>query len=68
MSAGDLKLDYLQEASAVMDGYHEDVYVESDEASKRTPTHTLVEVIACALLSIAESLHRIVEEESSPSC
>lgn len=68
MSAGDLKLNYFKEASAVLDIYYEDVYPDDDSAGKRTPNRMLAETIACALVSIAESLHRIVEEESSPSC
>jgi len=64
MSAGDLRLNYLQEASAVLDAYYEDVYPDDDAAGRRTPTRMLAETVACALVSIAESLHRIVEEES----
>ena len=68
MSAGELKLDYFKEASAVLDIYYEDVYPDDDATGRRTPNRMLAETIACALVSIAESLHRIVEEESTPTC
>ena len=65
MSAGNLKLDYLKEARAVLDIYYEDVYPDDETAGRRTADRMLMESAVCALVSIAESLHRIVEEESS---
>lgn len=63
MSAGDLKLDYLKEAQAVLDIYYEDVYPDDEAAGKRTSDRMLVEAAVCALVSIASSLQRIVDEE-----
>jgi hypothetical protein len=64
VSAGDLRLDYLKEAKAVVDIYYEDIYPDDEVAGKRTADRMLIEGAVCALVSIAESLHRIVEEES----
>lgn len=62
MSAGDLKLDYLREARAVLDTYYEDQYPDDEAAGRRSSTRMLLETVACALVSIAESLNRIVDE------
>lgn len=65
MSAGDLKLDYLKEARAVLDIYYEDVYPDEETAGKRTADRMLIEAAVCALVSIAASLQQIVEEETA---
>lgn len=65
MSAGELKLDHLREAIAILDIYYEDVYPDDDISGKRTSTRMLMEAGVCALVSIAASLHQIVEEETS---
>lgn len=65
MSTPDLRLDPLKEAQAVLDQYYEHAY-PADEETTRPADTMLKETIACALVSIAESLHRIVEEESQP--
>lgn len=62
MSAGDLKLNYLREARAVLDIYYEDQYPDDEAAGRRSGTRMLLETVACALVSIAESLNRIVDE------
>lgn len=62
MSTPSLGLNPLKEALAVLDQYYEHAYPVEDETARR-PETMLRETIACALVSIAESLHRIVEEE-----
>ena len=52
-----LGLDPLREAMAVLDQYYEHQY-PTDETS-RPPETMLRETIACALVSIAQSLHVI---------
>lgn len=65
MSTPFLGLNPLKEAQAVLDQYFEHAY-PSDEETARPAESMLKEAIACALVSIADSLHRIVEEESQP--
>lgn len=64
MSAGDLKLDYLKEARAVLDIYYEDVYPDDEAAGQRTADRMLIEAAVCALVSIAANLQRITDEEA----
>lgn len=63
MSAGNLKLDYLKEARAILDIYYEDVYPDDESKGKRTADRMLMEAAVCALVSIATDLQRITEEE-----
>lgn len=62
MSTPSLNLNPLKEAQAVLDQYYEYAY-PTDDATSRSPETMLKETIACALVSIAESLKRIVDEE-----
>ena len=64
MSAGDLKLDYLKEARAVLDIYYEDAYPTDDAAGRRTSDRMLLEAAVCALVSIATNLQTITEEDT----
>lgn len=54
----DLQLDYLAEAKACLGAYVED----ADPTPGGNP-RTVRDAIAFSLLSIADSLHRIVEDE-----
>lgn len=67
MSATGLGLNYLTEARAVLDIYYENQYPDDEAAGKRTSNRMLAETVACALVSIAESLHRIVEDADEES-
>lgn len=67
MSATGLGLDHLAEARAVLDIYYEHQYPTDEAEGKRTSDRMLVETIACALVSIAESLHRIVDDAEQES-
>ena len=62
MSAGGLGLNYLREARAVLDIYYEDQYPDDEIAGRRSGARMLMETVACALVSIAGSLERIVDE------
>lgn len=62
MSTPDLNLDPLREAQAVIEQYYEYKYPD-EHAEERNAETMLKESIACALVSIAESLKRIVDEE-----
>lgn len=64
MSAGNLKLNYLREACAILDLYYEDQYPDDEAAGRRTGARMLMESVACALVSIAEDLRRITDEET----
>ena len=67
MSATGLGLNYLTEARAVIDAYYENQYLDDEAENKRTSNRMLVETVACALVSIAESLHRIVDDVEQES-
>jgi hypothetical protein len=67
VSATGLGLNYLTEARAVIDAYYENQYLDDEAENKRTSNRMLVETVACALVSIAESLHRIVDDVEQES-
>lgn len=60
----DLKLNYAREAKSSMDRYLEESQ-NSEGLTDAEDFRWMVQTIAMSLVSIADSLHRIVEEETA---